>query len=394
MIGTWMQLIAVNWLTFRLTHSPFLLGAVGFTSRIPMFLLTPFAGVLIDRWDRHRILIITQVLAMMQALALAFLVLTDRITVWHIFFLSLFLGVINTFDAPTRQAFVIAMVEKKEDLGNAIALNSSIGTAARFVGPSIAGILIAAFGEGFCFLLNGLSFIAVIASLLAMKIAPMERKKQSASVLQGLKEGFAYTFGFSPIRSILLLLALVSLMAMPYMVLMPIFAKDIFHSDAHTYGFLVTASGCGALVAAIVLASRKSALGLEKVIALGSALFGSSLILFSLSRIYWFSLLLMVVTGFSMMMAIVPCNTTIQTIVEDDKRGRVMGFYAMAFFGMIPFGSLLAGSLADLIGAPATLTTGGFVCVFGSALFPIHLPRFRELVRPIYVEKGILPKPS
>jgi MFS family permease len=390
MIGTWMQLIAVNWLTFRLTHSPFLLGVVGFTSRIPTFVLAPFAGVLVDRWDRHRILLVTQILSMVQALIFAALVLTDRIAVWHIISLSLLLGVINTLDMPARQSFVIDMVEKKEDLGNAIALNSSMGTGARLIGPAIAGILIAAFGEGICFLLNGLSFIAVIMSLLEMIITAKESKKQSTSVMQGLKEGFDYTFGFPPIRSILLLLALVSLMAMPYMVLMPVFAKDIFHSGAHAYGFLVTASGCGALAAAIFLASRKSVLGLERIIVIGSSLFGTALIIFSLSRVFWLSLLLMVLVGFGMMMSITPSNTALQTIVEDDKRGRVMSFYAMAFFGMVPFGSLFAGSLAHMIGAPATLIIGGIICIFGSVLFACNLSSFRKLVRPIYVKKGIL----
>lgn len=390
MIGTWMQLIAVNWLTFRLTHSTFLLGVVGFTSRIPMFLLVPFAGVLVDRWDRHRILVVTQILSMVQALIFAFLVLTDRIAIWHIIFLSLFLGIINTLDMPARQSFVVDMIEKKEDLGNAIALNSSMGTGARFIGPSIAGILIAAVGEGICFLLNGLSFIAVIMSLLAMKITAKKSKKQNTPVLQGLKEGFDYTFGFSPIRSMLLLLALVSLMAMPYMVLMPVFARDILHGGAHTYGFLVTASGCGALAGAIYLASRKSVLGLERIIVIGSGLFGMGLIIFSLSRVYWLSLLLMIIIGFGMMMSVTTCNTVLQTIVEEDKRGRVMSFFAMAFFGMIPFGSLLAGSLAHMIGAPETIMIGGISCIFGSVLFAIKLSSFRELIRPIYVKKGII----
>ncbi len=390
MIGTWMQIIAVNWLTFRLTHSMFLLGVVGFTSRIPTFVLAPFAGVLIDRWNRHRILVVTQILSMIQALLFALLILTDTIAIWHIIFLSLLLGIINTLDQPTRQTFVIDMVENEEDLGNAIALSSSIGTSARFIGPSIAGILIATVGEGICFLLNGLSFIAVIMSLLAMKIIPKKSQRKSTPVWQGLKEGFDYAFGFSPIRSMLLLLALVSLMAMPYMVLMPAFARDILHGDAHTYGFLMAAEGFGALAGAIYLASRKSVLGLERIIVIGSGLFGMGLIIFSLSRVYWLSLLLMIFVGFGIMLSVVPCNTALQTIVEEDKRGRVMSFFTMAFFGMMPFGSLLAGSLANKIGAPATIMIGGISCILGSALFAIKLSSFRSLMRPIYVKKGII----
>lgn len=390
LIGTWMQQIAMSWLTFRLTNSVFLLGVVGFTGQIPTFLLGPFAGVLVDRWNRHRILVVTQILSMIQALLFALLILTDTIAIWHIIFLSLLLGIINTLDQPTRQTFVIDMVENEEDLGNAIALSSSIGTSARFIGPSIAGILIATVGEGICFLLNGLSFIAVIMSLLAMKIIPKKSQRKSTPVWQGLKEGFDYAFGFSPIRSMLLLLALVSLMAMPYMVLMPAFARDILHGDAHTYGFLMAAEGFGALAGAIYLASRKSVLGLERIIVIGSGLFGMGLIIFSLSRVYWLSLLLMIFVGFGIMLSVVPCNTALQTIVEEDKRGRVMSFFTMAFFGMMPFGSLLAGSLANKIGAPATIMIGGISCILGSALFAIKLSSFRSLMRPIYVKKGII----
>lgn len=390
MVGTWLQIIAVNWLTFRLTHSVFLLGVVGFTGRIPTFLLAPFAGVLIDRWDRHRILVVTQILSMVQALLLAMLVLTDTIKIWEIISLSLLLGFINTLDQPTRQSFVIDMVESKEDLGNAIALNASMMTVARFVGPAIAGMIIAALGEGICILLNGLSFVAVIASLLAMKITSKKKEKRSGTALQILKEGFAYAFGFPPIRSLLLLLALVSLMAMPYMVLMPAIAKDILHGGAHTFGFLVTASGCGALAGAMYLASRKSVIGLGRVIIIGSALFGSGLIIFSLSRIFWLSFLLMIVVGFGMLLSATPCNTIIQTIVDEDKRGRVMSFYTMAYFGTMPIGSLLAGSLAHMIGTPATIMIGGVSCILGSITLAIKLPSLMKMIRPIYIKKGII----
>jgi MFS family permease len=390
LIGTWMQQIAVSWLTFRLTHSAFLLGVVGFTSRIPTFLLASFAGVLADRWNRHRILVVTQTLSMIQALILALLVLTDTIAIWHIISLSLFLGLINALDIPARQSFVVDMIEKKEDLGNAIALNSSMVNGARLVGPSIAGILIATVGEGICFLLNGLSFFAVILSLLTMKITSKKREKQSAPVWQGLKEGFDYAFGFPPIRSVLLLLGLVSLMGMPYMVLMPVFARDILHGGPHTLGFLMAATGCGALAGAIFLASRKSVLGLGRIIVIASSLFGIGLIIFSLSHVFWLSLLLMMLTGFGMMVQMTSSNTVLQTIVEEDKRGRVMSFYTMAFMGMVPFGSLLAGGLASTIGAPETIMIGGVSCILGSVIFGKKLPSLRRMTRPIYVKKGII----
>jgi MFS family permease len=390
LIGTWMQQIAVNWLTFRLTHSAFLLGVVGFTSRIPTFLLASFAGVLADRWNRHRILVVTQTLSMIQALILALLVLTDTIAIWHIISLSLFLGLINALDIPTRQSFVVDMIEKKEDLGNAIALNSSMVNGARLVGPSIAGILIATVGEGICFLLNGLSFFAVIISLLAMKITSEKRETKGTPVWQGLKEGFSYAFGFSPIRSILFILGLISLMGMPYTVLMPIFAREILHGGPHTFGFLMAASGVGAVAGAIYLASRRSVLGLGRIIVIASGIFGFGLITFSLSHVLWLSLLLLVLTGFGMMVQMASSNTILQTIVDDDKRGRVMSFYTMAFMGMAPFGSLLAGSLASQIGAPNTLLIGGASCILGSFMFAKQLPFIRKMVRPIYIRKGII----
>jgi MFS family permease len=385
-----MQQIAMSWLVYRLTHSAFLLGVVGFTGRIPTFLFAPLAGVLVDRWSRHRLLVITQILSTIQALILAFLVLTGMITVWHIIFLSLFLGFVNAFDVPVRQSFVVDMVEKEEDLGNAIALNSSMATSARLFGPSIAGILIATVGEGMCFLLNGLSFLAVIAALLAMKIPRRQREMQNRQVIQGLKEGFSYAFGFAPIRSLLLLLGLVSLMGMPYQVLMPIFAGKILHGGPHTLGFLMAASGCGALAGTIYLASRKSVLGLGRIIVISSSLFGIGLITFSLSRVLWLSFLLMSLTGFGMMVQMASTNTVLQTIVEEDKRGRVMSFYAMAFMGMVPFGSLLVGSLANHIGAPYTVMIGGIACILGSVMFAKKLPSLRKIARPVYVEKGII----
>ena len=390
LIGTWMQLIAVSWLVFRLTDSAFLLGVVGFSSRIPTFVVAPFAGTVVDRWNRHRLLIATQVLSMLQALLLAVLILTGTITVWQIIVLSLLLGLINAFDIPVRQSFVVEMIEKREDLGNAIALNSSMVNGARLVGPSIAGVLIAGVGEGMCFLINAVSFVPVILSLLAMSVRPGGKKTQRPSIFEELKEGFAYAFGFVPIRSVLLLLALVSLMGMPYTILMPIFAGKILHGGPQTLGFLMGATGVGALGGAIFLASRKTVLGLGRMIVIASTLFGAGLIVFSFSRLLWLSFTVMMVIGFGMMVQLTSSNIVLQTIVDEEKRGRVMSFYTMAFMGMAPFGSLLGGGLASRIGAPYTVALGGMACILGAMTFAKSLPRLRKLIRPIYVEKGFI----
>jgi len=390
LIGTWMQRIAMGWLVYRLTHSAFLLGLVGFTGQIPIFLLTPFAGVLADRLNRHRMLVVTQTLAMMQALALALLILTGTIAVWHIVFLSIFLGFVDALDMPVRQSFLVEMIENREDLGNAIALNSSIVNSARLIGPSIAGILIAYVGEGVCFLLNAISYLAVIASLLAMKIVARRIESPGTDIFQGVKEGFSYAFGFSPIRSVLLLISAVSLLGMPLTVLMPVFAGDILHGDSHTLGFLMGASGTGALVGAIYLASRRKILGLEKWTALACGIFGVGLIVFSQSRNFWFSLLLMLITGFGMLVQMASANTLLQAVVDEDKRGRVMSLYTMAFRGMVPFGSLLGGSLASKIGAPNTVLIGGASCVLGALLFTRTLPSMTKMVRSVYAKKGIV----
>jgi MFS family permease len=393
LIGTWMTRIATSWLVYRLTGSALLLGVVGFAGQIPSFLLAPFAGVLVDRWNRHRLLISTQVLALLQSLALAILALTGVVQIWHIIVLSGFQGLINAFDMPARQAFVIEMVEKREDLANAIALNSSMVNAARMLGPSIGGIIIAAVGEGWCFMLDAISYLAVIASLLAMKITPrMTKQLKDAKLLKQMREGWKYASGFAPIRKVLLLLALVSLVGMPYTVLMPVFANEILHGGPNTLGLLMAASGVGALTGAMLLAARKSVLGLGKFIPLTAGAFGAGLIAFSFSRVLWLSLLLMVVTGFGFMVQMAASNTVLQTIVEEDKRGRVMSFYTMAFMGTAPFGSLLAGSAADRIGAPYTLLLGGLGCIIGALWFATSLPALRQDVRPIYVKIGILPE--
>ena len=390
LIGTWIQQIATPWLVYHLTGSVFLLGVVGFAGQIPIFLISPFAGVMTDRWNRYHILITTQILSMIQALLMASLFFTGVIKIWQIILLSLFLGCINACDTPARQSFFIEMVEKRKDLANAIALNSSMVNAARLLGPSIAGMLIAFTNEGICFLINGISYFFVIASLLSMKIAPRKKIQRDTRVLQELKEGFAYVFGFAPVKYIILMLGLASLMGMPFSVLMPVFAKVIFHGGSHTFGFLMGASGIGALSAALYLASRKNVLGLFKRIPLAAGIFGSGLIIFSFSRFYWLSLALMALTGFGMMLQMASSNTILQTIVDDDKRGRVMSFYTMAFMGTAPFGSLLAGGLAHMIGAPYTILIGGISIVIGAVFFACELPRLRKMIRSVYAKLGII----
>ncbi len=392
LIGTWMTQVATIWLVYQLTDSALLLGIVGFLGQIPSFFMAPFGGVLVDRFNRHRILVITQILAMIQSLALAALALTGIINIWQIIFLSIFQGFINAFDAPARQALVPELVERKEDLANAIALNSSLVNGGRLIGPSIAGLLIATVGAGVCFLIDGISYIAVIAALLAMKLKPKNIAVKAANPLQRLKEGFTYAFGFPPIRAILLLLALFSLMGMPYTILMPIFATKILHGGPQTLGFLMAASGVGALIGAIYLSSRQSVLGLGKVIAFSPAILGIGLIIFSLSRVFWLSFSIMLLIGFGAILQIASSNTVLQTIIEDDKRGRIMSLWAMAFIGIVPIGNLFAGVLASRIGAPNTLIIGGSFCILGSLLFAKQLPTLRRLVQPIYTKSGILPK--
>jgi len=394
LIGTWMQQIAMSWLVYRLTNSVFLLGLIGFSSQISSLFFSPFAGVLSDRWNRHHILVATQSLAMIQAFILAYLTLMGVVAVHHLIILSIFLGLVNAFDMPTRQAFVVEMVEKRVDLGNAIALNSFLFNGARLVGPSIAGILISILGEGLCFLLNGVSFLAVIIALLAMKMTPSKEDSEKTQVLQGLKEGFIYAFGFPPIRSILFFLGWISLVGTANTTLMPVFARDILHGDSKTYGFLMAAIGVGAIIGAIFLASRKNVLGLGRIITIASSIFGIGLISFSLSHTLWLSFFLLLLTGFGMMVHMASSNTILQTIVDDDKRGRVMSLYAMAFMGMAPLGSLLGGSLAGWIGAPTTLIMVGTSCMIGSFLFRKILPSLRIMIRPIYVKKGILSEKS
>ena len=391
LVGTWITRVATSWLVYRLTGSALLLGVVGFCGQIPTLLLSPVAGVLVDRHDRHRILLITQVLSALQSLALALLALPGIITVGEILFLQVVQGVINAFDTPARQSFIVDMIEDRSDLPNAIALNSTMVNGSRIIGPSIGGVIIAAVGEGWCFMIDAISYVAVIASLLAMVVAKKPPRDQSTRVVEELRAGFIYVSRSVPMRSALLLLALVATMGMPYTVLMPAIASGVLHGGAHTLGFLMTASGLGALAGALYLASRSSVLGLGRAMVVATIAFGVGLAAFSLSRVTWLSLLLLPIVGGGMMVETASTNTILQTIVEERMRGRVMSFYTMAFLGTAPLGSLLAGVAANRIGAPMTILLGGIACVAAGVWFAVKLPAIRALLRPIYVQKGILP---
>jgi len=392
LIGTWMQRIALSWLVYRMTGSEVLLGVVGFVAQIPSFLLAPVAGVLIDRWSRYRVLLVTQVISMIQAGILAWLSLTGTLEIWHIIVLSLVLGCINAFDMPARHSFVIDMVENKDDMGNAIALNSMMFNGARLIGPSVAGVVLATTGEGVCFLINALSYIFIIISLLAMRVPAMGEKKKETKIFSELKEGFAYAFGFPPIKSIILLLGLVSLMGASYQVLMPVYAKDILHGDSHTFGFLMGAAGAGALLGAVYLASRESVMKLGRLIPAATALLSVGLVALAFNSSFLVSMFLMFFTGLGMMAQAAASNTIIQTITDDDKRGRVMSLYTMALMGTAPFGSLLAGWMAKLLGTPWTIFIGGAVCLIGALVFYKRLPTLKKIVQPVYVRMGIIPE--
>ncbi len=392
LVGTWITRLATSWLVWRLTGSAAMLGLVGFLGQVPTFLLGAFAGVWVDRLDRYRVLLTTQVLAMVQSFALAALALTGVIQVWHILVLQALQGCINAFDTPARQSFFIDMIEDKADLSNAIALNSSMVNGARLVGPSIAGLVIAWAGEGWCFLADGVSYLAVIASLLAMRVTRRPRVATGKNVLQDLADGLRYAFGFAPIRATLLLMALVSMVGMPYTVLLPVIAERTLHGGPHTLGFLMGATGMGALLGALHLASRTSVVGLGRLIPRASVAFGAGLVAFGFSRWLPLSLLLMVCIGAGFMTQMAASNTVIQTLVREEMRGRVMALYAISFMGMTPFGSLLAGAIASTVGAPATVAGGGVICIVGALAFWRMLPGLREMVIPIHVESGIEPE--
>ncbi|HSK74552.1 MAG TPA: MFS transporter [Pyrinomonadaceae bacterium] len=383
LIGTWMQTIAQSWLVYRLTGSVVLLGLIAFASQIPVFLLAPIGGAIADRYNRQRILLFTQTWAMIFAFILAFLTLTETIQVWHLFVIAVCFGIANAFDIPTRQAFAVDMVGK-EDLINAIALNSTLFNGARIVGPAIAGVLIGWVGEALCFFINATSYFAVLTSLLLMKIK-IEIRPKTGSTFSNIVEGFSFVVKNSPIRSLLLLLGLVSLMGMPYAVLMPIFAGKILGGGSSTLGYLMGASGFGAVSAALLLASRKEVFGLGRWVAFASSGLGFSLILFSFSENFWLSLLLLIPVGFSMMTQMSSSNTLIQSMVPDELRGRVMSVYSMMFMGMAPLGALMAGSLAGILGAPNTVALGGAVCILGSILFGLRLPALSKEGRKMIV---------
>jgi MFS family permease len=391
LIGTWMTRVATAWLVYRLTGSALLLGTISFAGQIPTFLFAPLAGVVVDRIDRRKVLVWTQALSMAQSLALAGLTLSGHITIPILLALSVLQGIVNAFDMPGRQAFMVTMVEDRGDLSNAIAINSSMVNMARLVGPSLAGMLIAVSSEGWCFLVDGISYLAVIASLLMMHIHAPVVKRKAGSTLSELKAGWTYVSEFVPVRTILLLFAVVSFMGMPFVVLMPIFAAKVLHGGAHTLGFLMGAMGVGALMSALSLAARKSVRGLVRMIPIAAAVFGFGLIGFGLSRWFWLSMIMILVAGMGMMQIMAGSNTVIQTIVSEDKRGRVMSYYTMAFMGMAPFGSLLAGTMADKFGAPNTVIFSGLAVIMGAAWFMTQLPAVRRAIRPIYLEMGILP---
>jgi MFS family permease len=390
LIGTWMTRVATSWLVYRLTKSAVLLGTVGFAGQIPTFLIAPFAGVIVDRIDRRKVLVWTQTLAMLQSLALAALTLSHRINIAEILILSSLQGIINAFDMPGRQSFMIRMVEDRTDLSNAIAINSSMVNAARLIGPSLAGMVIAATNEGWCFFIDGVSYFAVIASLLMMRIRPEDQNQHGATMIEQLRQGWIYVSGSLPIRSILMLFCVVSLMGWPFMVLMPIFAAQVLHGGPHTLGFLMGAVGVGALSSAMVLVLRRSVRGLLRIIPIGAAVFGIGLIAFGFSHTIWLSIPLMFVAGFGMMQGVTTSNTILQTLVDEKMRGRVMSYYTMAFVGMAPFGSLLAGTLAHVIGAPRTVIVSGVACIAGALWFWSRMRAIRRDMRPIYERLGIV----
>jgi MFS family permease len=391
MIGTWMTRLATSWLVYRLTHSVLLLGVVSFAGQILSFALGPFAGVWVERLNLRKLLVCTQAAAAVQSLALAALTLTHVVTLWEIVALAALQGLINAFDMPGRQSFLLQMVHDRNDLSNAIAINSSMANGARLIGPAIAGLVIAAAGEGGCFLIDGVSYFAVIASLLLMRIEAVNIRRNASGMLEQMREGWDYVSTFRPVRTILLLFALISLMGWPYAVLLPIFAGQVLHGGAATLGWLTAASGIGALVSGLSLAARKSVVGLTRMLQIAAAMLGGALILFGLSHTLWLSLVLMVFAGFGLMQGASVSNTIVQSLVPDDKRARVMSYYTMAFFGAAPLGSLLAGTLAHTIGAPHTVMVTGVFCIAGSLWFTLDLPKVNAVMRPIYREMGLLP---
>jgi len=390
LIGTWMQTVAQSWLVYRLTGSALLLGSVGFASQIPVFVLAPLGGSLADRHRRHRIIIGTQTSSMVLAFILAALTLSHTVQVWQIFVLASLLGLVNAFDIPARQAFLVEMVGK-EDLMNAIALNSSMFNSARVIGPAVAGVMVAKIGEGWCFFGNGLSYIAVIAGLLMMKVSTPRHAEKRGSALEDIVEGIKYAQRTRPIRALLLLLGLVSLMGQPYAVLMPIFADKILHGGARALGILMGAAGVGALVGALILTMKRTVRGLGTWVAISAAGFGAALIAFSFSRTFWLSVALLAPAGLFVMLEMGCSNTLIQSMIPDNLRGRVMALYSMMFMGMAPFGALLGGALAHWLSAPVAVALGGIFCIGGAGAFALYLPKMRPRARELLREQGMIP---
>jgi len=386
-----MQSIALSWLVYRITGSVFLLGLLGFTSQIPTFILSPFTGVLTDKFDRLKIMKLTQLFFMLQALTVTILAMTNVVQVWHLIALSVVFGTITAFDAPARQSLVIDLIDHPEDLGNAIALNSAIFNGARLIGPAIAGVTIAAVGEGICFLLNTLSFAAVLIALSLVKIKKREAKPQKTNFKESFTEGFNYTFKTIPIRMLIILLTVFSLFALSFIVLLPAYAKEIMKGGSETLGYLMSAMGAGALCGALFMASRKTVLGLGRIILINSFLLGVMIILAALSVNLHLSLVILFFGGAAMILLLSSINTMLQTIAEEDKRGRVMSFYAMALMGTTPIGNLISGSVASGIGIAGTLLISGIIAVLAGIWFALRRPAFRKNVRSIYLSKGILP---
>jgi len=388
LIGTWMQNIAQAWLVYRITGSSVLLGLVGFAGQIPIFLFAPIGGLAADRWNRHRVVIATQATSMILAFILAVLTLLHVIKVWEIVVLAALLGVVNAFDIPARQSFLIEMVER-EDLMNAIALNSSMFNGARIIGPAVAGILVSRIGEGWCFFANSVSYIAVIIGLLLMKLGPLRTAARDSSPFEHIAEGFRFVRRTKPILALVGLIGLVSLVAVPYSVLMPIFADRVLHRGAHGLGILMGSSGVGALLGALTLAIRRGLKGLGRVVGLSAVGFGVSLILFAFSTSFWLSVVLLIPVGYAVMLQMSSSNTLIQAMVPDELRGRAMAVYTMMFMGMAPVGSLMAGVMADKIGAPWTVTMGGVAAIGGAIIFLRRLPSLRFEARQLIVAQGL-----
>ena len=385
--GTWMQTTAQAWLVYRMTKSALLLGSVGFASQIPVFLVAPIGGITADRRNRQHLVIATQTASMILAGILAWLTISGRVQVWHIFVLAALLGVVNAFDIPGRQSFLVDMVGK-EDLMNAIALNSSMFNGARVIGPAIAGILVARIGEGWCFAANAISYIAVLVGLLLMKVqSPPRASKQSP--IEDIIEGFRWVNQTKVIRALLLLIGLVSLVGMPYTVLMPVFADQILHGGARELGILMGATGVGALFGALTLAAKTGVTGLGRWVTITCATLGISLFLFSFSTSFWLSAALLLPAGYSMMLQMACSNTLIQTMVPDQLRGRVMSLYSMMFMGMAPFGAFFGGALAHRIGAPITVASGGVACVIGAIWFGRALPAMRIEAHRLIIAQGL-----